>query len=154
MKNSELVKKAMAQLESDDPARAAGYFSSDFQFHGSMPKPLDFHQMSDLIMAILRAFPDWRMQFTLLSEEGDVVRGMVEPRGTHTGKELRLPGIAPVPATGVSVILARSPVEFVIHDGEISQMRMEMASGAGIPGILEQLGLEVEATLPQLLEDK
>ncbi|RJP77623.1 MAG: nuclear transport factor 2 family protein [Candidatus Zixiibacteriota bacterium] len=154
MKNSQIVKTVMDHLESDDPERARKFLAPDFHFEGSVTRPLNLDQMLEIVTAIMKAFPDWSMQFSLLHEDGEVVRGMVEPQGTHTGDDLRLPGIAPIPATGISVILARTPIQFLVREGKITQIRLEAGSSAGIPAILEQLGLEPEAILPQLLEEE
>ena len=141
--NGELVHAAMAALESDDPKCAAPYFTEDFVWQGNFPRPLDKQRFMQLMIALKKGFPDYALSVKCCQDSGNpVVRAVMEPVGTHSGT-FALPGLPPIKATGVVVALPRQAMEFTLRGSQINKIKLEHASGGGVMGLLEILGVEL-----------
>jgi len=93
-----------------------------------------------------KAFPDWRFNATDLREEGGKVRGAVQITGTHKGElDLSALDMPNVPATGKAIKLPREEVTLTVSDGKFMSLSTAATDGAGVMGILSQLGVKVPA---------
>jgi hypothetical protein len=147
MTRAELAKLIISTLESDDPCRIREYLTEDFSFTGPFPSPLNRDQFMEYIASIRKAFPDWCYQFIFVRDEDqDTVRGVMQRHGTHKD-EFALPGMPRIPATDISVILPIEPVRFIFRGDRLNRLEVEDASGGGLEGILDQLGMDVPRSL-------
>jgi len=138
----DIVKAALAAAEAGDFARASGMFTDDMQFAGPMPKPVGKKEFIGIQSAMVAGIPDWKFNVSDLKEDGDKVTGVLQITGTQTREiKLPLPGMQPVPATGKSVSLPKEPATFTIRDGKISRLETAATPGAGVMGVLAQLGV-------------
>ena len=152
MSRVEAVRQIVAALESDDPRRAGELLTKDFIYQGPFPGPLDRPQFLIYSAEIKKAFPDWSYHFTFIQDEdSDLVRGIIQQQGTHTGT-FSLPGMAALSATDVSVILPIEAVRFRFRENQLACLEIEDASGGGLEGILEQLGVELPRCLQGIFD--
>jgi hypothetical protein len=84
--------------------------------------------------------PDFSYNLSDLHGHGDVVEGLIQVSGTHTGI-LSFPqlGIPPIHETGQEVVLPQVPVKFILKNGKITEMRVQPVPGGGMEGLLQQL---------------
>ena len=143
----ELVEKTIEffrDIEKKDWSALIHMLTDDFLFYGPMPDPIDRETWLEFEQAIRKAFPDWHYNIRMVEERGLEVHVKVQITGTHK-KALSLPklGIPDVPPTGNAIKL---PVEHSIlqyrEDGKVKALRVEKAFHGGLPGLLEQLGVE------------
>ena len=133
----------MAALESEDPRGAAPYFSEDFVWQGNFPRPLDKPRYLQLMIALKKGFPDYTLNVKCCREsENEICRATMEPVGTHSGT-FAIPGLPPIKATGMVVALPRQAMEFTLRGAQICRINLEHASGGGIMGLLESLGVDL-----------
>src|SRR5205085_12087068 len=102
MNKTETVKAFSSALESKDFEKAASYLSDDFTLSGPTPQPVGKNEFIGIQSAFMRAIPDWSFNHHDLQEQGDKVTSAVQITGTHT-KELVVPGMPPLPATGKKI---------------------------------------------------
>jgi hypothetical protein len=143
MSNSEIVKAAYAALEAGDIQTYADFFSDDFLWVGSFPKPLNKKNSLTLIAALRGGLPDLLLNLYVVAEVGEnTVRGTIAPTATHTAP-LVLPGVTPLPPTGRSIAATRQLIEFTLVNGKITRIEDGEAEGGELLKILESLGLEL-----------
>ncbi|RJP77621.1 MAG: hypothetical protein C4524_07820 [Candidatus Zixiibacteriota bacterium] len=136
----------MPEMESGHPDRAVRYLSDDFIYTDTFPEPLNRDQYLEFQRLLKQAFPDWSHHLRDFEAEGeDIVHAILERGGTHTG-ELVLPGLQPIPPTGVTVQLPPEPVIFSFFEDIIDKIQVEEIPGGGLEGLLSHLGVEMPWT--------
>src|SRR5512141_2944998 len=91
-KGSDVVLECLHALEEKDYDRAAKFLTNDFTFSGVTPKPVNGKEFIDTHRHLFQAIPDWRFNFTVITESDNEVTGRVHITGTHTG-DLSFPSI-------------------------------------------------------------
>ena len=146
MKPEEIVKSMMDAVQNGDFKKARTYLTEDFQFSGPVPKPLNPDEWIGISNALKTAFPDLQYQLKLERMSSNVVYGSAELRGTHKGTlDLSMMGMGVIPATGKSFHAARELVQVTVRGDKISEFRTEKRKDAGVPFILETLGINLPA---------
>jgi predicted ester cyclase len=142
----EMASKLFQAIEAKDTTAAAKLLSDDFTFSGPVPQPINGGQWLAMQQNLSKAFPDWRFNATDLREEGGKVRGAVQITGTHKGElDLSALDMPNVPATGKAIKLPREEVTLTVSDGKFMSLSTAATDGAGVMGILSQLGVKVPA---------
>jgi len=144
MSNIDLVKSALAALESGDMKKAESLLSDDMVFSGPVPQPIPRNEFIGLQGALVAAIPDWKFNASDYKEQGDKVTLKVHISGTHT-KPLSLPpmGIQSLPPAGTHVQLPYEPLTVTVKNGKATRIEGEHTEGGGVPGLLEQLGVKM-----------
>jgi len=141
MSNIDVLKAGFAAFETGDSKKVDSLFSDDMVFAGPVPKPVGKHEFVGLQTALVAAMPDWKFNASDFKEEGDKVMAKVHISGTQTAT-LSLPalGIQSFAATGKHVQLPYEQLTVTIKDGKVTRLESDNAKGAGVPGLLAQLG--------------
>ena len=144
MKSSELVTTCMTAIESDDFKKAATLLSENFVLEGPVPKPAGKKEFLDLMRALTGAIPDWAFNMSRLKEDGNNVELDIAITGTHT-RELNLSfmGMPVTPATHRAIRLPKEHLTVAVKSNKISSIRVRPVPGAGVEGILKQIGVEM-----------
>lgn len=142
MNKIETVDAFSAALESHDFDKAATYLSDDFTLSGPTPQPVGKNEFIGIQSAFMRAIPDWSFNSHDLQEQGEKVTSAVQITGTHT-KELVVPGMPPIPATGKKISLPEEHLEFTFKGDKIASLSSDNVPGGGVPGVLQQIGVQV-----------
>ena len=146
MKALEMASKLFQAIEAKDTIEAAKYLSTDFMFSGPVPEPINGQDWLAMQQTLSIAFPDWKFNATDLEEENGEVRGVVQITGTHKGElDLSIIGMPKVPATGKSIKLPHEKITLGVSDGKITSLASAATEGAGVMGILSQLGVAAPA---------
>ena len=142
MSKIETVNAFSSALESHDFEKAASYLSDDFTLSGPTPQPVGKNEFIAIQSAFMRAIPDWSFNNHDVQEQGEKVTGAVQITGTHT-QELVVPGMPPIPATGKKISLPEEHLEFTFKGNKIASLASDNVPGGGIPGVLQQLGVQM-----------
>ena len=106
--------------------------------------PVGKREFIGLMMAMVKAMPDWKFNASDLKENGDQVAVALRITGTHTGElQLPMPGMPAIPATGMKVSLPSEPSTFTVRDGKLTKLEVASIEGGGVMGILSQLGVNM-----------
>ena len=140
-----IVQEHMRRIEQHDFDGAGSLLSLDFQFTGVTPTPVKREEYVKLHRELLGGLHDWKYNFRLEREDGNVVRGSVRVTGTHTGTiaPTFIPGINPITPTGKQVKLPEEPLTITVHNGLIINIDVKPMPNGGVLGILSQLGVNV-----------
>ena len=146
MNPREIVQALVDSVQRGDFEKAQSFLSNNYQFSGSVPKPLD----RDIWMAINRnlkkAFPNLDYHFHLDGVDGldgSVIRISSELKGTHRGTlDLSPLGLGATPATDKSFVAAREKTKITVKENKITSWVVEPTQGAGLKAILGQLGVK------------
>lgn len=124
----------------------ASYLTDDFQLSGPTPEPVDGKQWIGLTKLMKAAFPDINYNLRVVGAEGNVVKTMTQVSGTHTGDlDLSAMGMGVIPATGKSFSNPEEPGEATIRGNKIASIHITPVEGAGLMGVLAQLGVKPPA---------
>ncbi|MFQ6673244.1 MAG: ester cyclase [Fidelibacterota bacterium] len=141
---TDIARRTLAAIESGDFDTASSLISDDFTFSGPVPEPIGREEWLGLQRKLQDAFPDWSFNVTDAQEEGEVVRLSLEITGTHTGDlDLSEMGIPKVPATGNSLRLPAEHPEMIVRGDKLVAVKVNVPPGGGVPGILQQVGVEL-----------
>ena len=142
----DVVTEWIRRAEAKDWDGATAMMTDDCVFAGPVPEPISGAEFIALMQAMTSGMPDWTYGFEVASEDGDDVVGTVQVGGTHTAT-LSLPfmGIPDVPATGKAVRNPKEPIRLTMRDDKIAAITVDATPGAGVAGILQQLGVELPA---------
>jgi predicted ester cyclase len=144
MSATDVVKEGLAATEAGDFAKLENLIADDFSMLGPVPMPVGKREFIGLMMAMLKAMPDWRFNATDFKENGDQVTVPLRITGTHTGElQLPLPGLPAIPATGTKVSLPSEPGTFTVTNGKLAKLEVASTEGGGVMGILSQLGVNL-----------
>ena len=146
MTKTEMVKAFSAALETRDFDKAASYLADDFVLSGPVPMPIGKQEFIAVQSAFEDAFQDWSFNSHDEVEQGDKVIAAVQITGTHTRDlVLPMPGMPPIPATNKKVSLPVEHITFTFNGDKIASLISDNVSGAGIPGVLQQIGVPLPA---------
>ena len=138
----DIVKAGLAATEAGDFKKLDGMVADDYVFAGPVPEPLGKREFMGLQSALLTAMPDWKFNAADFKENGDVVTVTLKVTGTQTGElKLPMPGIPILPASGKQVSLPGETSTFTIKNGKLARLDITPTVGAGLLGILSQLGV-------------
>ena len=144
MKPEEIVKAAFDAVQKGDFKKARTYLSDDFQFSGPVPEPLGADQWLGLSANLLEGFPDLDYHFRVESVSGDVVNCSVQMSGSHKGTlDMRAMGMGEFPATGKTFKASLEHAKLTVHGEKISELRVQPSKTAGVPFILESIGVKM-----------
>jgi SnoaL-like domain len=142
MSATDIVKAGLAAIEAGDFKKLDGMVADDYVFAGPVPEPLGKREFMGLQSALLTAMPDWKFNAADFKENGDVVTVTLKVTGTQTGElKLPMPGIPILPASGKQVSLPGETSTFTIKNGKLARLDITPTVGAGLLGILSQLGV-------------
>ena len=148
MQALEMANKLFQAIEAKDTTAAAKLISDDFTFSGPVPQPISGAEWLGMQQALGKAFPDWKFNASDLREEGGKVRGAVQITGTQKGElDLTALGMPNVLATGKAIKLPREEITLTVSGGKFTSLSTAATEGAGVMGILSQLGVKVPAAL-------
>lgn len=141
MSDIDIFKSGLAAFEARDLKKVDSLFSEDFVLIGPMPQPVSKHEFVALQDALISAMPDWKFNASDFKEDGDKVTAKVHISGTQTAA-LSLPplGIQSFAATGKHVQLPYEVLTITVKNGKLTRLETDNAKGAGVPGVLAQLG--------------
>lgn len=145
MKGSQVVRVVMNAWESHNSDELHNRLAEDCICTGLIPQPLNKAEFIGIALAILEAMPDLALHATNFQEEGEKVRVQLAITGRHI-RELRLPGLASVAASGKKIALPTETHEYTIRGEMISALAIEPVEGGGIAGLLAQLGVSLPET--------
>lgn len=144
MSAMDVVKEGLAATEAGDFGKLEGMVADDFAMTGPVPMPVGKREFIGLMMAMLKAMPDWKFNATDFKENGDQVTVPLRITGTHTGElQLPMPGMPAIAATGTKVSLPAEPSTFTVKNGKLSKLEVASTPGGGVMGILSQLGVDM-----------
>ena len=139
----EMASQLFQAIEAKDTTAAANFISADFTFSGPVPQPISGGEWLAMQQNLTKAFPDWKFNQADLREEGGEIRGTVQITGTHKGElDLSALGMPNVPATGKTVNLPREDITLSVSNGKFTSLTTAATEGAGVMGILSQLGVK------------
>ena len=147
MNKSDLVKTMLKDLETGNARKSARYYAVDFIFSGPVPEPLNKDQFLDLMTAMTQSLPDWAFNVTSVQEKGSKVSVKVQITGTHKGT-LAVPGLPTVAPTGKRVKLPAETLDITEEGDKITEFRVDVPPGGGVPGIYQQLGVKLPELAP------
>jgi len=144
MSAMDVVKEGLAATEAGDFGKLENLVADDFSMSGPIPMPVGKREFIGLMMAMVKAMPDWKFNASDLKENGDQVAVALRITGTHTGElQLPMPGMPAIPATGLKVSLPSEPSTFTVRDGKLTKLEVASIEGGGVMGILSQLGVNM-----------
>ncbi len=144
----ETVNAFMEALELKDYERAASNLADGMFFSGFTPKPLPKEQFIAVMSGLTEGIPNLSYMFHNAKEvdntsEGARVTGTVHITGTQTDSfELPPLGIGPVPQTAQSISLPEETWEYLVREGMIASIRVDLVPGGDIEGLLNHLGID------------
>ncbi len=143
MDDLEIVVSLFESIEKKDWDALREMLAEDFHYYGPTPDPVGRETWLDFQMAVQSAFPDWAYNIQKVERIHDAIEVTVSITGTHS-HELKLPveGFSPIPATHRKVHMPEEHALLTLKDGKVKQLRVEQKSHGGLPGLLEQLGVE------------
>lgn len=135
----------MHAIQTGDFDKARSHLTDDFQFSGSVPEPIDAEDWLGMNMKLKRAFPNLEYHFRVESvQSGGIVNISSELKGTHKGDlDLTSMNMGVIPATNKSFAAGREHGKLTLHGEKVSAWVVEPNKSAGMPMILNLLGVKV-----------
>lgn len=144
MSAADVVREGLAATEAGDFGKLESLVADDFAMTGPVPMPVGKREFIGLMMAMLKAMPDWRFNPGEFQENGDQVTVPLQITGTQTGElQLPMPGMPAIPASGKKVSLPSEPSTFTVKNGKLAKLEVESTPTGGVTGILSQLGVNL-----------
>jgi hypothetical protein len=148
MRKSETVKNLFSALEQARFDEVQNYVTDDFTFRGPVPKPIKKKEWITLHKNLSIGIPNMKFNLNNLTESGNVVNGSVQLKGTQSQTlPPLLPQMQPVPPTNKAIELPKENVAFTFKGEKISIMTVEKVPNGGVPGILQQIGVNVPVNM-------
>jgi predicted ester cyclase len=148
----EVVQASIQAWENNDAEALAACLADDFFCVGQMPQRLDKQQFIDYMKSMLRSFPDWKFNQSIMNtRDNEFVEVSVHITGTNTG-EIVILGIPAIPPTGKTIALPPEKWEYDVRSDQIIFLATDVfnTGGGGFAGILNALGMELP-TYPHFL---
>lgn len=142
MSNTDIARAGLSAWEAGDAATLSSLVADDFVLSGPVPQPLGKQEFLGLMQSLHVAMPDFAFNVSSFEENGDTVIAKTHITGTHTGV-LNLPGIPPIPPTGIRTRMPEEVQTQKFRDGKMVSLTTNAPPGAGIPGMLAQLGVTI-----------
>lgn len=144
MNQREIVQSLLDSVQRGDFEKAKSLLSSDFQFSGPVPEPINTETWMSINKNLKKAFPDLDYHFHVDGVEGDVTKISAELKGTHKGAlDLSPIGLGVTPATNKTFATPREHGEVTCKSDKIVSWVVQKIEGGGLMGILTQLGIAV-----------
>jgi Predicted ester cyclase len=144
MSAMDVVKEGLAATEAGDFGKLDSLVADDFSMSGPVPMPVGKREFMGLMMAMVKAMPDWKFNANDFKENGDEVTVPLRITGTHTGElQLPMPGMPAIPASGTKVSMPAEPSTFTVKNGKLAKLEVASTEGGGVMGILSQLGVNM-----------
>jgi predicted ester cyclase len=144
MSAMDIVKEGLAATEAGDFGKLDSMVADDFSMSGPVPMPVGKREFIGLMMALLKAMPDWNFNARDYKENGDQVAVMLGITGTQTGElQLPMPGMPAIPASGKKVSLPAELSTFTVKNGKLAKLEVASTPNGGVMGILSQLGVNM-----------
>ena len=144
MSAMDVVKEGLAVTEAGDFGKLDSLIADDFSMSGPIPMPVGKREFVGLMVALVKAMPDWNFNAKDFKENGDQVTAMLGITGTQTGElQLPMPGMPAIPASGKRVSLPAEPSTFTVKNGKLAKLEVESTPSGGVMGILSQLGVSM-----------
>ena len=144
MSAEEITRAIYAAVEARDWDAFASYLSDGMELSGPTPEPISGEQWVELHRILSVAFPDWSFNLSDVQVTGNVARTTHQITGTHKGDlDLSSMGMPVIPATGKAVKLPVEHANVTVEGGKVIRVHAEVPAGGGVPGILQQLGVEM-----------
>lgn len=140
MTNAEIILENIRRFESGDITGCGEFFDDGCMTSIPGIEPVNKTRLLEISAMIIEAIPDFSYNAKIIETQGDVVKVLLVPTGTHTGT-LRYPGITPLPPTGISFALPKHLCTYTVFGGKITNVVMEDTSNGGLFGILQALGI-------------
>ena len=142
MSKKETAVAFLSEINSLDILGAAPYCTDDFTYSGPFPKSLSLSEWNESAKPYQKAIPDWNFNAIFESEDAQIVNITAHVTGTHTGDlDLTSLDMGVVPATGKTVALPVTNGRLIFKGDKIANLHFDIVEGAGLPGILTQLGV-------------
>ncbi len=110
---------------------------------GVLPREMSAGDAINLMSSLKTAFPDIQFTVQKVTVNGNQADVQAIWSGTNTGSlSLPMPGIPSIPPTGKRVSV-KDDYLVTVQGDKISHLELRSPSGGGIPGALEQLGINV-----------
>jgi hypothetical protein len=138
----DVVKDLMSGLETGDFNKVSSVLADDFKFDLPAAFPIGKMEILGFMGVFKNAFPDWVYNFTDGKEEGDFVKGTVQPGG-HNTNDVNLPGMPPLKATGKFISLPPFSVEFTVKNNQVSGLKLNEVPGGTFSNLMQNLGLKI-----------
>ncbi len=143
MDDLEHVVNFFEAIEASDWHALEEMLDDRFQYYGQLPDPVGKEVWLDFQRAILHAFPDWAYNIEKIEKIGDCYEITVHITGTHLHElDLLIEAFDPIPASNTKIEMPVEHALLKIHNGKITEMRVEQQLHGSLPGLLEQLGIE------------
>ena len=144
MNQREIVRALLDSVQRGDFEKAKSLLSNDYQFSGPVPEPIDAETWLGIHKNLKKAFPNLDYYFHVDGVEGDVTKISAELKGTHSGVlDLSPVGLGMTPATNKSFALPREHGKVTCKGDKVVSWVIDRIEGAGLMGILSQLGIAV-----------
>ncbi len=145
---SEAAHELFDAMDTHDLDTLAAIFHDDLQLTVNDAATMDKAGVLALQKAYFDAFSDWTYNFSAAAQSDNVVTVNYAITGTHDGAlDLQTLGYdIQAEATSKSIALPESTATAMFDDnGLVIAMNLQQAEGAGMVGILGQLGIEPPA---------
>jgi hypothetical protein len=151
MQNTQIVEDFFKAIEKNDFTKAESYLSKDFKVTGVAPEPLGMKEFLGVHKAFNMGIPDFRFNYKIKKEKGNVVDSIVKISGTHT-KEMPapIPGIKNIPPTNKTIMMPEEPVRITLKDNKITELYLEHVQNGGLQGVLKQIGVQLPMSEPTM----
>ncbi len=147
MNPREIVQALVDSVQRGDFEKAQSFLSTNYQFSGPLPKPINGETWMAINRNLKKAFPNLDYHFHLDGVDGldgSVIRMSSELKGTHRGTlDLSPLGLGASSATDKSVATPREHGRVTIKGDKVVSWVVDRIEGGGLMGILGQLGLTV-----------
>ena len=139
-----ITKALMYVIQISDYEKTKSYLTADFQFSGSVPKPLKADAWLTMHKNLKKAFPNLEYHFRVESvQSGGVVKISSELKGTHKGDlDLTNMNLGVIPATNKSFAAGREHGKLIIQNDKVVSWVVEPNKDTGMLVILNQLGVK------------
>jgi hypothetical protein len=147
MDSKTIVQTLLYAIQSGDFIKAKSLLTDDFQFSGSVPKPINTEAWLGMSMNLKKAFPNLEYHFRVESvQSAGVVKISTELKGTHKGDlDLTSMNMGVIPATNRSFAAGREHGKLTLHGDKVFSWVVEPNKGAGLMMIIGQLGVKLPA---------
>lgn len=148
MNNREIVQSVMDSIQKGDFKKAGTLLADDFQFSGPVPKSISREAWLGISASLKTAFPDLDYHFKIVGADDDMVKTTSQLTGTHRGSfDLSDMKMGVIPATNKTFSANLENTKVTVRDNKITSWAVEPTQGAGLQGILTQLGIKPPAAM-------
>lgn len=134
-----ILEEYIAGLKAHDVARIAATMSDDLVVLSS-GKTVAKADFLPFLHALYAGFPDWHYDHEPPARDGDWWYVLWRQGGTHSGT-FRMPGMDPIPATGIEVRIPDQRFYYRIAEDRLTVIRPDAVEGGAPRGILQQIGV-------------